>query len=87
MRTTISIDDDLLAEAKTLAARQRRTLSDVVQDALRASLAPRASAAGAPPEFELPTTGSAGARPPVDIYDKEALAEAMGDNTPPWHVF
>jgi predicted transcriptional regulator len=39
MRTTIRIDDDLHSEAKALAASTGRTLSQVVEDALRESLA------------------------------------------------
>ena len=39
MRTTIQLDDELLAEAKQLAARTGRTLTGIVEDALRAMLA------------------------------------------------
>ncbi len=35
MRTTVTIQDDLLRRAKALAAETDRTLSDVVTDALR----------------------------------------------------
>jgi len=35
MRTTINIDDALLAQAKQVAARTGRSLTDVVEDALR----------------------------------------------------
>lgn len=88
MRTTVTIDDHLLAEVKMAAARQRRSLSDVIQDALRASLTQSDVARPeAENQFVLPTTGSPDARAPIDIYDKEALAEAMGDNEPPWHAF
>ena len=38
MRTTIYIDDALLAEAKQVAARTGRSLTAVVEDALRESL-------------------------------------------------
>lgn len=39
MRTTIRLDDKLLTEAKELAARSRRTLTAVIEDALREMLA------------------------------------------------
>lgn len=42
MRTTIDIADDLLRKAKDIAARTRRPLKAVIEDALRESLARRA---------------------------------------------
>ena len=41
MRTTIRLDDLLLTEAKQLAARTGRTLTSIIEDALRESLARR----------------------------------------------
>lgn len=41
MRTTVSISESLLSEAKRVAASSGRTLSQVVEDALRESLARR----------------------------------------------
>lgn len=78
MRTTVTIDDDLLADAKAFAARQRRTLSDVVQDALREAVSSHAKPART--QVDLPTFGDPSERPLVDILDKEALAEVLGDN-------
>lgn len=40
MRTTLSIDDDVLEEARELAAVEGRSLGAVVSDLLRRSLAP-----------------------------------------------
>lgn len=77
VRTTVTIDDDLLAEVKVLAARERRTLSDVVQDALRVALT---SARPRRTRVDFPTSGDPDIPPLVDILDKEALAEVMGDN-------
>jgi hypothetical protein len=73
----VTIDDDLLADAKALAAREHRTLGEVIGDALRVSLA-RVSEPHLP--VVLPTSGSPDDVPLVDIYDKEALAEVLGDN-------
>lgn len=42
MRTTLSIDDDVLLAAKGLAARERRTLGEVVSELARRGLAPAA---------------------------------------------
>ncbi|HYH32585.1 MAG TPA: DUF6364 family protein [Pseudonocardia sp.] len=41
MRTTLQLDDDLVVEAKVLAARTGRTLSQLIEDALRQTLVPR----------------------------------------------
>ena len=75
MRTTIRLDDELLAEAKALAARTGRTLTRVIEDALRQSLAQRAdpTASGAP----LPTFAGRGVRPGVDLDDSAGLLDVM----------
>lgn len=85
MRTTVNIDENLLAEAKAVAARTRRTLGDVVDDALRAVLVDRA-APRQRARVVLPTDGGSGLQPGVDLEDKEAMAELLGDNRPPWIV-
>ncbi|MGE0282634.1 MAG: CopG family transcriptional regulator [Rhizobiaceae bacterium] len=38
MRTTLSIDDDVLAAAKALAVHQQRSVGDVISDLARQSL-------------------------------------------------
>lgn len=42
MRTTLSIDDDVLAAAKTIAAQQNQTIGQVLSDLARRSLRPNA---------------------------------------------
>lgn len=79
MRTTVNIDDHLLAEAKVLAAQTSRSLGSVVEDALRALLRRDANERDAV-TFRLPVHGSGGLQPGVDLEDKEALAELTGDN-------
>ena len=80
MRTTVNIDEHLLAEAKVLAARQRRSLGEIIDDALRVTLARTTEPKRRPIRIVLPTDGDPNAEPLVDINDKEALAEALGDN-------
>jgi plasmid stability protein len=41
MRTTLQLDDELVVQAKISAARSGRTLSQVIEDALRQALASR----------------------------------------------
>ena len=81
MRTTVNIDEHLLAEAKVLAARQRRSLGEIIDDSLRTTLARLEE--GRHTRVVLPTSGDPNVKPLVDIHDKEALAEALGDNTWP----
>lgn len=82
MRTTVNIDDHLLAEAKVLAARTSRSLGSVVEDALRALLRGESDEHGRG-TFQLATHGSGGLQAGVDLDDKEALAELLGDNAAP----
>jgi Arc/MetJ-type ribon-helix-helix transcriptional regulator len=79
VRTTVDIPAELLAEAKVLAARGNRSLSAVVNDALRTLLA-RQGESPARVDWAFPTDGAGGLRPGVNLEDKEALAELLGDN-------
>lgn len=75
MRTTIRLDDQLLSEAKALAARTGRTLTQVIQDALQQSLAVSSERTGRP--LRLPTFEGRGARPGVDLDDAAGLRDLM----------
>jgi len=76
MRTTIRIDDDLLKEAKAVAAASDRTLAELVEDALRESLA-RRRATTARTRVKLPTFKGRGLQPGVDLDDSAGLLEIM----------
>ena len=78
MRTTMTIDDDLLAEVKVVAARRGVSTSSVVEAALREQLARLAGNSAANP-LELPVWGDAADAPLVDLLDREALAAALDD--------
>jgi hypothetical protein len=75
MRTTINLDDALLAEAKQVAARTGRSLGAVVEDALRQSLRQRHQTTRR--AVELPVFGEGGTRPGVDLDDSAALLDVM----------
>ncbi len=77
MRTTVNIDDALLRRAREEALRSRRSLGDVVDDALRLLLN-RASAA-IDHTVDLPTFGGSGLQPGVDLEDREALAALLDE--------
>lgn len=58
MKTTLDLPDDLLIEAKTLAARRKTTLKAVIEGALRRELRPAAGIANPDPEkFEIGPLG------------------------------
>lgn len=76
MRTTLTIADELLAAAKSRAQATGRTVSAVVEAALRRELA-------APVQREAPTVpvfrGGTGPAPGVDLTSNAALHEALDD--------
>jgi hypothetical protein len=76
MRTTIRLDDQLLADAKQLAARTGRTLTDVISDALREAVA-RSSRPERPEPFRMITFAGNGVQPGVDLSDSAALLDLM----------
>jgi hypothetical protein len=75
VRTTIDVPDDLLAEAKARAAREGRTLSAVVGDALRGAFARADESRRAP--VRLTTFRGEGVRPGVDLDDGAALLDLL----------
>lgn len=80
MRTTVTIDDTLLSEAKVIAARTRRTVGAVIDDALRVLLT--SGSRGQTEPVTLPTDGGSGLQPGVDLGNREQIAEILGDNEP-----
>jgi hypothetical protein len=76
MRTTIRLDDDLLRDAKSYAAATGRTLTAVIEDALRETLSRRRER-GSRPRVKLKTVGGSGTQPGVDLDDGSALLDLM----------
>jgi putative antitoxin of VapBC-like toxin-antitoxin system len=76
VRTTINLDDGLLADARLLAQQTRRTLTAVIEDALRERLArPQATDVLAP--TQLTTVAGNGLQPGVHLGDSGGLRELM----------
>lgn len=82
MRTTLNISDELLAEAKVLAARTHRSIGAVVDDALRMLLR-REEGYSPTVAWTFPTSGAGGLQPGVNLDDRESLAELLGENALP----
>jgi hypothetical protein len=72
MKTTLNIDDSVFTLLKKEAARQGRTMSELVESALRLLFQSQKKRREIPP---LPTFKSGGHL--VDVADRDALYQAM----------
>jgi plasmid stability protein len=72
MKTTLKIDDSVMARLRREAARTGRTMSELVETALRNLLEARQERVPLPP---LPSFDGGGAL--VDLAEREALYRAM----------
>lgn len=75
MRTTVRLDDDLLAAAKQRAAADRTTLTALIEDSLRQTLSQRPASGRR--RFKLRPLGDARTRAGVDLDDSAALRDLM----------
>ena len=82
MRTTLNIDDELHAQLKRLAGATGRTITELLEDAIRGLLADVRQASEADvPDFPTFDGGQRpGLLPGVQIDSKAALADVMGDD-------
>ena len=72
MKTTLNIDDSVMARLKREAARQRRTMSELVETALRLLFQSQKNQRPLPP---LPSFRSSGHL--INIADRDTLYQAM----------
>lgn len=80
MKTTLDIQDDLLAEAKALAAHERSSLTALIEDGLRLRLRkPRRAAAARPPSLPI-HRGKGGLLRGIDPTSNRSLFDAAGDD-------
>ncbi len=75
MRTTVRLNDQLLRDAKKAAAESGRTLTALIEDALREKLSQRAQTAERKRVRLLTVPG--GPLPEVDIDNSAALLDLM----------
>jgi Ribbon-helix-helix protein, copG family len=76
MRTTIRLDEHLLAKAKAHATRSGRTLTALIEDALRQELQRRPASAERS-HVKFVTFKGTGVQPGVDLEDSASLMDAM----------
>lgn len=77
MRTTARLNQHPLAQAKKRAAETGRTLTSVLEEALRESLQRRARTSRRAP-VRLRMVNGSGVRPGVDLDDSASLLDSMG---------
>jgi hypothetical protein len=79
MRTTLNIDDRLMRLVKERAAATGRTVTSIIETALRDLLERELREESAPYELDW-TVVEGGAQPGVDLEDRDALYERMDDD-------
>jgi len=78
MRTTLNLNDDLVRQAKQRAAAEDRTLTGVIEDALRRLLTIDTTRGQEP--YRVPVdTGPRGVRPGIDIDDPRAIRDLLDE--------
>ncbi len=83
MKTTLDIQDDLLAEAKAQAAHERRSLTALIEEGLRLRLRkpqPRGRAANKSPSLPI-YRGKGGLLRGIDPTSNRSLLDAADDDT------
>ncbi|MEX2167960.1 MAG: type II toxin-antitoxin system VapB family antitoxin [Pirellulales bacterium] len=83
MRTTLRINDGLMADAKQLALDRGRTLTEIVEDALRVFLAQQRSKQVPQQPLQLHIVRGQGLQPGVDLSSNAALADLMDQHDGP----
>jgi len=81
MKTTLDIDDRLLVEAKALAARERKSLTKLIEEGLSLRLRPKQASAGKV-KIDLPVSRKGGGfAPGIDpCSNKSMFAAADADD-------
>jgi len=80
MKTTLNINDQLLADAKALAAQQRTSLTRLIEEGLQLRLRAKVNSAKGG-RLPLPVfKGLGGLVQGIDPLSNKALLEALGDD-------
>jgi hypothetical protein len=82
MKTTLDIDDELLLKAKALAARERSSVTALIEEGLRLRLRRRASASRAAAQPSLVVyRGRGGLAPGINSLSNRSLLDAADSDT------
>ena len=80
MKTTLNLNDQLLAEAKALAAKQRTSLTSLIEEGLKLRLRAQADAGKQRPAKLPAFKGRGGLVAGVNPLSNKDLLEALGDD-------
>jgi len=80
VKTTLDLNDDLLATAKAAAAMQRTSLTRLIEEGLRMRLASHGAGRSMGPVCLPVFEGRDGLVPGVDPLSNRSLLEALGDD-------
>lgn len=81
MKTTLDIDDRLLAEAKAQAAREQKSLTRLIEEGLTLRLRDKPPKAGKV-KIDLPVfKGGGGLAPGIDPSSNKSLYDALDDDS------
>ncbi len=78
MRTTVRLDDELLAEVKKYAGKHRKTLTAVIEESLRRTLLQGKPARKSKP-IHLTTVSGQGPLPGIDLDDTASLLDTLDE--------
>lgn len=76
VRTTILLPDDLYRQVKLAAAEDRRTVTSVIEESLRAALERRSTSAERP-HYRVDAVWGTGVQASVDLDDNAAMLALM----------
>lgn len=76
MRTTLTLNDDVLKMARQKAARENRSLKDVINESLRLGLTLGRQRSGTKYVFHLKTVRGR-TMPGVDLHDRDKLFDLL----------
>ena len=77
MRTTVSLDNQLLTLAKREALTRHQSLASLVEDALRQMLSSSVAGSKARTTVKLPESGEGGLQPGIDLDNSADLLAVM----------
>ena len=81
MKTTLDINDELLVRAKAASARERKSLTTLIEEGLRLRLR-RARSGGRKPKAPLPSfAGKGGLVAGIDPLSNRSLLDAADDGS------
>jgi Ribbon-helix-helix protein, copG family len=75
MRTTINLDDHLLKDLKQLAAKTGKTMTSIIEDAIRQAIRPPKPVSRK--RIRLTVVDGKGPRPGIDLDDSASLLDLM----------